>query len=173
MRIATSFTLAATAALALCGCDHKGWRNHHHPDPAKIAQDIKAQETQWQKDYADKNLNALAAHYAPDAALADVGSPVATSDSDRRKELGQLISDPNLNLTFAADRVQVARSGDLAYSRGHFTIRMTDKTTNKPSTSNGSYLTVWQKQPDDSWKAVEDFITPGPAAAPAAPAAAK
>jgi ketosteroid isomerase-like protein len=45
----------------------------------------------------------------------------------------------------------------------------TDKATNKPVDSSGSYLTVWQKQSDGSWKAVEDFVTPGPA--PAATAA--
>ena len=62
-------------------------------------------------------------------------------------------------------------SGDLASSRGHFSLTMTDKATNKPVTTTGSYLTVFKRQDDGSWKAVEDFITPGPAAAPAAPAA--
>ena len=45
---------------------------------------------------------------------------------------------------------------------------MTDPATKKPLESTGSYLTVWQKQADGSWKAVEDFITPGPAPAGAA-----
>ena len=43
-----------------------------------------------------------------------------------------------------------------------------DPETKKPVEGAGSYLTVYKKQPDGSWKAVEDFITPGPA-----PAAAK
>jgi len=42
------------------------------------------------------------------------------------------------------------------------------KATSKPVDSTGSYLTVYKKESDGSWKAVEDFITPGPAAAPAA-----
>ena len=82
---------------------------------------------------------------------------------DRRKELQGLINDPNMKLTFAADRVQVAESGDLAYSRGHFAITTTDPKTSKPVDSQGSYLTVYKKQADGSWKAAEDFITPGPA----------
>ena len=88
---------------------------------------------------------------------------IATSDVDRRKELQGLINDPNLKLTFAADRVQVAESGDLAYSRGHYAITTTDPKTSKPVDSQGSYLTVYKKQADGSWKATEDFITPGPA----------
>jgi ketosteroid isomerase-like protein len=44
-------------------------------------------------------------------------------------------------------------------------MTMTDPATKKPATSKGSYLTVWQKQTDGAWKAVEDFVTPGPDAA--------
>jgi ketosteroid isomerase-like protein len=50
-------------------------------------------------------------------------------------------------------------------------MTVTDKATTKPATGTGSYLTVYKKEADGSWKAVEDFITPGPA--PAAETAAK
>jgi ketosteroid isomerase-like protein len=163
-----SLSIAAAAALTLAGCDHQGWGGGHHADTAKIADDIKAKEAQWQRDYAAKNVEALAGQYADDGAIAGPGDPLATSDGDRRKALGGLVSDPNFALTFASDRVLVAKSGDLASSRGHYSLTMTDKATNKPATSSGSYLTVYRKQDDGSWKAVEDFITPGPA-----PAAAK
>ena len=168
MHTATSLTLAAAAALALTGCDHKGWKGHHHVDTAKVAADIKAQEVQWEKDYAAKNVDALAGHYAADAALGSPGAALATDAASRRKEIEALTSDPNLKLSFASDRVQVARSGELAYSRGHYTLQMTDPATKRPATSSGTYATVWGKQSDDSWKAIEDFIIPGPAAAPAA-----
>jgi ketosteroid isomerase-like protein len=172
MRKAMSFTLAAAAALALAGCHHKGWRGeHHHADTAKIAADIKAQEAQWQQDYAAKNADALAGHYAADAALGSPGAALATDVAGRRKEIEALTSDPNLKLTFASDKVEVARSGDLAYSRGHYSLQMTDAATKQPTTSTGTYVTVWGRQADESWKAVEDYIIPGPAAA--APAAAK
>jgi len=38
---------------------------------------------------------------------------------------------------------------------------MTDPASGQPESSRGYYLTVWQKQADGSWKAVEDFVTPG------------
>jgi ketosteroid isomerase-like protein len=57
---------------------------------------------------------------------------------------------------------QVAASGDLAYMRGHCTMTMTYPATRKPATRSGSYLTVWKKQADGGWKALEDFVTPGP-----------
>jgi ketosteroid isomerase-like protein len=162
-----AITLAAAALAALCasGCT-KG--ANAAVDTAQISESIKAQETQWQKDYADKDVNALAGHYADDAALGDAGSTLATTDVDRRKELQALTSDPNLKLSFAADRVEVAASGDYAYSRGHYSITTTDKATGKPVDSTGSYLTVYKKQSDGSFKAVEDFVTPGPAPTAAA-----
>jgi ketosteroid isomerase-like protein len=165
MQKAIPLTIAAVAALGVSGCTKSA---NAAADPAKIEQSIRAQEAQWQKDYAAKDVNALAGHYADDAELGDTGAAIASSDVDRRKELQGLINDPNLKLTFAADRVQVAESGDLAYSRGHFAITTTDPKTSKPVDSQGSYLTVYEKQADGSWKATEDFITPGPATATAA-----
>ena len=159
-----SFALAGAASLALAACNQGGGGNHG-ADTAKIASDIKAQEAQWQKDYADKNVEALAGHYADDAALGNPGDPLATTNAERRKTIATLISDPNLKLTFAADVVQVAESGDLAYSRGHYSIQMTDKATNKPVTSTGTYVTIYKKQADGTLKAVEDDIIPGPATA--------
>ncbi|HET9812738.1 MAG TPA: DUF4440 domain-containing protein [Sphingomicrobium sp.] len=150
---------------ALAACDHDGWKGHKHADTARIAADIKAQEAQWEKDYAAKDANALAAHYADNAALGSPGAALATDPAARGKELAALTSDPNMKLSFAADVVEVAKSGDLAYSRGHYSLQMTDAATRQPASSTGTYITVWKPQSDGTWKAVEDFIIPGPAAA--------
>src|SRR5438552_9616924 len=120
-----SLMIAATGALVLAGCHHDGWRGHHEADTAKIAEDIKAKEAQWQKEYMAKNMDALAAEYESDAALAGPGDPLATSEAERRKSIQGLTSDPNLQLSFASDRILVAKSGELASSRGHYTLTMT------------------------------------------------
>ncbi len=160
MHKAIPVAIAVVAALGVSGCTKKA---EAAGDTAQISDAIKAQEAQWEKDYAAKDLNALAGHYADDAALGGPGDPLATTDVDRRKELQALVTDPNFKLSFATDRVQVAQSGEYAYSRGHYSMTLTDKATNKPADNQGSYLTVYKKQDDGSWKAVEDFVTPGPA----------
>jgi ketosteroid isomerase-like protein len=157
--------LASAAAFTMTGCT-KG--AEAAVDTTKIADSIKAQEAGWQKGYADKDINVLAGEYADDAVLVSPGDPLATTDVDRRKALGTLINDPNFKLGFSTDRVLVASAGDMATSRGHYTIITTDKATSKPVTSNGTYLTVYKKQVDGGFKAVEDVIIPGPAAAAAA-----
>ena len=164
-------TLAVAAAISVSACT-KG--AEAAGDTAKITDAIKAQEAGWQKAYADKDLNMLAGEYSDDAVLASPGEALATTDVERRKALGELVNDPNFKLSFATDRVLVASAGDMATSRGHYTITTTDKTTNKAVTSSGAYLTVYKKQADGGFKAVEDVIIPGPAPEPApATAAAK
>jgi ketosteroid isomerase-like protein len=167
MNKSVPLAFAVVAAVAISGCTPAA----EAADPAKIEQTIKTQEAQWQDAYKSKNLEALAGQYTDDAAVAGPGDPLATSNVDRRKVIQGLTGDPNFALTFASDRVLVAGSGDLASSRGHYTLQMTDKATNKPVMSTGSYLTVYRKEDDGSWRAVEDFITPGPAPAAAAAAA--
>ena len=144
--------IAVSAALFLSSC-FSAPKN----DPAAIVAQLKASEAKWNRAYADHDAVALAAAYAPDAALANPGAALVTGADAIRKETASFASDPNLKVAFASDRIQVARSGDLAYTRGHYTLTMSDPATKKPVDSGGNYLTVWQKQADGSWKAVEDF----------------
>ncbi len=160
----------ALAIVALAGCD--GMKREHKEaaaDPAAIGQELKTIETAWNADYNKRDPAKLITYYADDAALANPGSPLATDSVSRQLELAKFVSDPTLKLEFAADRVHVAKSGELAVTRGHFSMQSTDPATKQPRTDTGNYMTVWKKQEDGSWKAVEDFITPGaPAAQPAA-----
>jgi ketosteroid isomerase-like protein len=53
--------------------------------------------------------------------------------------------------------VDVAKSGDLGYSQGAYTMTFTDPKTKKVLTERGKYVTVFKKQADGSWKAVADI----------------
>jgi uncharacterized protein (TIGR02246 family) len=161
-----SFILSAgLASLALAGC---GQAPAPKSDTAAIENHLRQAEAKWNQAYAAHDAATIAGAYADDAAMANPGAALVTGAEAIRKETAAFAADPNLRVEFASDRVQVAASGDLAYTRGHYTLTMTDPATKKPSESRGSYLTVWKKQADGGWKAVEDFVTPGPAAAEAA-----
>ena len=86
----------------------------------------------------------------------------STGSTEIRKAFAQASTDPNFSLTFASDKVDAAASGDMAYARGRFTEKYTDPKTSKVMTTSGSYLTVYRKQQDGSWKAVEDFAAADP-----------
>jgi len=79
-----------------------------------------------------------------------------------RKAYADAGTDQNFAVSFASDKIDVAGSGDLAYARGHFTENYTDPKTAKAMTTSGSYITVYKKQQDGSWKAVEDFAASDP-----------
>ena len=153
---------AAGAMVVLSGCGDDG------SSQSVEIEKLKAEEAKWQRNYDARDAEGLGSHYASDGALASPGAPLATTARARKAALEGMAADPNMKMQFASDRTEVAASGDLAYTRGKFTMRSTDPASGQVRTDRGNYLTVWKKQPDGSWKAVEDFVTPGPAAIPGA-----
>ena len=138
-------------------------------DVAAEEQSIRAKETAWMDAYNKHDGNGLASQYEDEASLAANGTALMTDAVGRQLFLDGMAADAALKVDFASDRIIVAASGDLASSRGHYTMTFTDPVTKQPKTENGNYLTVYRKAADGSWKAVEDFTTPGPAVAPATP----
>lgn len=168
----TTYLALTVAALAMAGCnmaneaDAPAANGAAATDVAAIESELKSIEAQWVADYQSRDVEKIAANYADDAALANPGSALAADAASRRAEIEKFIADPSTKISFASDRVQVAQSGELATTRGHYSIETTDPATKQTNTIAGNYLTVWKKQADGSWKAVEDFVTPGPPAAP-------
>jgi uncharacterized protein (TIGR02246 family) len=62
-------------------------------------------------------------------------------------------------ITWEPHTVEVAASGDLAYTLGDFEVRSTgpDGQSHK---STGTYVSIWRKQPDGAWQVVVDGGTP-------------
>ena len=133
-------------------------------------QALKDNEAQWNKDFQSKDVEKLLAHYTDDAVLISPGSPASHGKDAIRTALSEMAGDNALMLSFAADRVEVAKSGDMAYTEGSYTMTMTDPATKKPISDKGSYVTVYKKQADGSWKAVSDIASSGTPPAISAPA---
>jgi len=72
----------------------------------------------------------------------------------------------NLRTLEIMGRVEVARSGDLAYIMGAYTLAMKDSQGN-PVNDHGKFVEVWKKQADGKWKVEADiFNSDLPAPAP-------
>ena len=139
-------------------------------DAAAEEQAIRAKEAGWMEAYNKRDSKGLAGQYEEDASLAANGMALMTDSVGRGLFLDGMASDPALKVEFASDRIIVAASGDLASSRGHYTMTFTDPVTKQPKTEAGNYVTVYRKAADGSWKAIEDFTTPGPAVVTTTPA---
>lgn len=59
-------------------------------------------------------------------------------------------TDTSVHLTWAPQSAMMARSGDLGYTYGIWTLAAKD------TTLQGTYVTMWRKQKDGSWKFVLD-----------------
>jgi len=159
-----SFTFAGAAALALVagGCQKQAAAGGGDAESARKA--IQADEKSWNEQFKSNDTEGLVGHYSDDAFFV---APGVTADGSTaiRKAYAAAHTDQNFSLRFASDKIDVAGSGDLAYSRGHFSEKYTDPKTGKVMTDSGSYITVYKKQQDGSWKAVEDFAAADPGSA--------
>ena len=156
MKVATLMLVAVALGTAACKPAVK-------VDTVAEEQAIRAKEAAWMEAYNKHDVATVESQYQEDAGLAGPGAAVMTDAASRGAFLKDFASDPALKVDFASDRVMVAESGELASSRGHYTMTFTDPGTKQPKTESGTYLTVYRKQADGSWKAVEDLTTPGPA----------
>jgi uncharacterized protein (TIGR02246 family) len=135
---------------------------------------VKDTEVQWNQDWASRDLDKIMAHYAADAVLMVPFAPPSVGAAAIREGNKAMASDPVTSLKFTASKVEVAKSGDIAWTQGSYTLTLTDPQSKQVIKDHGSYVTTYRKQPDGTWKAVADIATsevPPPAAAPAAAAA--
>ena len=131
---------------------------------------IKDLEAQWNKDYVAMDLDKIMAHFADDATLMATGMASTSGKDAIRDAIKGMIADPNSTIKFQSSKVDVAKSGDLAYSQGSYTMTMTDPRTKQLINDHGSYVTAYRRQADGLWKAVSDIATsevPPPAPPPA------
>ncbi len=152
---------AAAVSLAFGGCAKSGAGNGA-ASADSVKQAIKADEDKWNKDFKAKDTEALADHYADDAYFVAPNLAPADGTTAIRKIYATGSTDPAFEVHFASDKIDVAGSGDMAYARGKFTEKYTDQKTSKVMTTSGSYLAVYKKQDDGSWKVVEDFVSSDP-----------
>ena len=128
---------------------------------------IKDTEAAWVKAFASKDAEKITAFYTDDAVFM-ANSPTVTGKTAILAAWKGMAADPNFSLTFKATGVDVAKSGELAYSHGTYTLTITNPGTKKKITDKGQYVTVWKKQADGSWKAVADVANSDPPPAPPA-----
>ncbi len=149
--------VGAGSGLADCG---------RKPSPpvitAKVIDDIKADEVDWNADYRSGDPAKVVAHFAPHAiVMAPNLAPVEGTPAIRAL-FDQAYQDPHFLFSFTSDKVDVAASGDIAAARGVWTETRTDPKSGQPVKIGGAYVTVYKPQPGGRWMAVWDIATPTP-----------
>jgi len=152
------FATSATALSFLFGCA---------PAQPPVAPDTRTADEQairdgealWVKDFANKDVERVAAHYADDGTSMIPLMTLMVGKDAIRAGLKEEFSDPNASLDFHPDKIEVSKSGDMAYSQGKYAFTSTDPKTKKRVVEHGGYVEVYKKQADGSWKVTQDIAS--------------
>ena len=104
--------------------------------------------------WADKDADKIAFFFADDATHFSPNMPALKGRQSIRETFKERQADPSRTVSAEATSIEVSRGGDLAYVIGVYTATSTDPKTRKVMTEKGRYVTVYEKQPDGSWKGV-------------------
>jgi ketosteroid isomerase-like protein len=130
------------------------------PPPDTHAADLQALKdtnAAWLKVWVAKDLEKAVSYYADDASLLLPNAPAINGKDAIRAAWKPFVDDPNYAFTGQGSRFEVAKSGELGYTQGTYTITLTDPTTKKPFTDKGKYLIAYKKQADGTWKGVAEM----------------
>jgi len=116
---------------------------------------IRRLDAAWVKAAASKDPDAWVAFYAGNATVLPPNAKTMTDKAAIRKSIADLLSLPNLQLSWEPTKVEVAKSGDLAYLYGAYSMTMTDQ-QGKPVTDFGKNVEIWKRQSDGSWRCIVD-----------------
>ena len=156
--------VALIGALALAGCATDAPPPAEPPDTrAADEAAIHAAVKEWSAAAQAKDAEKFASFYTEDGVLMLENAPDARGIAALREGIAGMMQDPNFALSFAADKVEAARSGDLAYETGSYTLTMSDPQGN-PATQNGHYVVVWKKDASGTWKVAVDAPVSDPPA---------
>ena len=117
---------------------------------------IRDLDAQWSAAAGAKDVDKTISYYSTDAIVMPPNAPSATTKEAIRTVWKDLLASPGLTISWKTTKVEVAKSGDIAYTTGTYELTMNDP-TGKPINDHGKYVEVWKKQSDGKWKVVADI----------------
>lgn len=146
---------AALAALLLAGCSPATPPDTRAADEAAI----RAAAAEWSSAGESGHAEHFVSFYTDDVVVLPPNAPAVHGRQAALGLFNQLMAAPGFRLKFAPTKIEVARSGDVAYDVGAYELTMNDAEGN-PQVTKGKYLVAWKKQADSSWKAAADMFSP-------------
>jgi ketosteroid isomerase-like protein len=133
----------------------------------KIEQALSDLDAKWSAAASAKDIDKTVSYYSEDAIVMPPNAPSATTRETIRSAWKEMLTTPGAAISWKATKVEVAKSGDLAYVSGTYKETMNDASGN-PVQDHGKYVEVWKKRADGTWKVVADIWNSDlPATAPA------
>jgi ketosteroid isomerase-like protein len=134
--------------------------------PAANREALLAADRAFDAATAEKKLDGFSSFLADDASTLRADRPVLRGKSAVQQEWKALLENKSISLRWQPISAEIAKSGDLGYTVGTYTITRTDE-KGSAIVGTGKYLTVWRLQKDKSWKV--EFDTGVPDSPPSTP----
>lgn len=123
---------------------------------------VLAEEEKGLKAIKAKDVSGVVATYMRDALVLPPNAPALQGVAAMRRFWAEMFAAPGFDLDESDWKVEVARSGDLAYLTGRFKLT-TKGARGRKVTSRGKFVDVWKKRPRSGWKhALSMFNTDEP-----------
>jgi len=128
------------------------------PPDTKAADEtaLKNLDAEWSKAAGTKDVDKTVSYYAADAIVLPENGPAVSSKDAIRNVWKGMLTAPGFSGGWTGTKVEVARSGDIGYVTGTYSMTMNDA-SGKPATDKGKFVEVWKKQSDGSWKCAVDI----------------
>ncbi len=119
-------------------------------------QKLRELDAQWSAAAGAKNVDKTVSYYSEDAVVLPPNSPSATTREAIRSAWKEMLTGPGAAISWKATKVEVAKSGDIAYVSGTYEETVNDA-SGTPIKDHGKYVEIFKKQTDGTWKAVVDI----------------
>lgn len=152
--------LLVVLAMASAGCAKK-------VDVSASKTALQTADADWSKSTAT-GADAFVGFVAPDGVIMPPNEP-AVSGAGAHDWAAKMMAMPGFGVTWTANAVEVASSGDVGYTSGTYDLHANGP-DGAPFSDHGKYLTVWKKDASGAWKVAYDIFNsdmPPMAAAPA------
>jgi ketosteroid isomerase-like protein len=106
-------------------------------------------------DTATRRLDGWLAAFAESGAMLLSSGATVVGHEAIAEVMRPAFDDPDFTLRWQPQEARILIPGQLGYTKGRFQQHVRDEQGNE-SVTNGTYVTVWKKQPDGSWKIAFD-----------------
>jgi ketosteroid isomerase-like protein len=157
-----------TAMFLLCAMSDRG----SAADLAVAEAAVRKSDADWAAAMAGNSVEAWMSFYAADVIVLLPNDQPADGADLVRRGVTRLLAPPHLAIAWHTTKVQMSRSGDVAYLAGVYELRF-DDSRGTAAADRGTLLRIWRKQTDGNWMCVVDTWSPDaplPKAAAAIPA---
>lgn len=137
-------------ALVLAGCGPSR--------PAATVGELMEADRAFAAATAEQGSAGWVSFFAEDGTMFRGGRPVVGHDAIREL-MAPALDDEGVALTWEPETGEIAASGDLGYTRGRWESRATGP-DGAVAVRTGSYVTIWKRVEDGSWKVTLDIGNP-------------